>query len=135
MEWDIFSIIKAILNSGEKLTRTYWSQNSQWGPPVSPPYTRVVYNKVTNPNDWQSSGCGSSGKEFFLKWAYGDSWSGSISTVNTGCACASNGWSNMRGDSCEITWDAGCEGGPSMTHCCGCGPIVEERADIVVWIR
>lgn len=127
--------IKSIMNSGDKFTRTSWRQDSQWGESSSPPYTAKLFNLISSPNEWDSYSCGSEGKQFYMKKSYGEEWGSPISTVSSGCACAANGWSNVRGDSCEITWYAGCEAGPSMTHCCACAPIQFERADLVVWVR
>ena len=141
--------IKAILNSGEKLTRTYWRQTYRYN--GYNPITAAVFNRITDPNSWSSSGCGSQGKEFYSKYAYVSSinadiipiseqayakpWGSAIYSESTGCSCAVNGWSNERKDSCGFaTWVAGCESGPSMSHCCAC-ILYNERADIVVWIR
>ncbi|MBU5537037.1 MAG: fibrinogen-like YCDxxxxGGGW domain-containing protein [Candidatus Aenigmatarchaeota archaeon] len=142
------SNIKTILNNGEKITRAYWRQQNRYD--MNNPVTAVIFNKISNPNDWSSNGCGSEGKEFFQKRAfenninadikllsdaaYTSSWGSPIYSQSTGCSCAVNGWSNGdRGDSCGFaTWFASCESGPSMSHCCICAV---ERADLVVWIR
>ncbi|VVB61619.1 Uncharacterised protein [uncultured archaeon] len=125
--------IKAIMNGGEKTTRTYWNQTYRHG--VYSPVSATIYNKITSPNLWTSASCGvlNDLKEFYLKYNYTDGWGSAIYTNSTGCSCSSNGWSNAQKDSCGFaTWYAGCENGPSMSHDCS-QPV--ERADIVVWIR
>ncbi len=143
------SVIKAILNAGEKTTRTYWRQQYRWD--GSFPVTAALFNKVSDPGLWTSDACGAEGKEFYAKYAdagdisadivpisaeaYAKDWGSAIISQNTGCSCAVNGWSNSELDSCGFaTWGAGCESGPSMSHCCAC-TVYTERADIIVWLR
>ncbi|MEK6943074.1 MAG: fibrinogen-like YCDxxxxGGGW domain-containing protein [Nanoarchaeota archaeon] len=123
--------IKSIMTSGDNYTRTSWYQvPTMYDVPGT--YTAAVYDRITNPNIWSSTGCGSAGNEFYYKSSYAAGWGSAIYTASTGCSCASNGWSNTRQDSCGIDWYASCESGPSMSHCCACAV---ERADIVVWLR
>ena len=128
------SIIKSILNSGEKITRANWQQQYRYT--TLGPTNHWVYNKITDHNQWSSGGCGSQNKEFLYKTSYSDGWGSPILSKNTGCSCAVNGWSNTQQDSCGGlgTWIAGCESAPSSSHCCAC-VTYDERANIVLWIR
>ncbi|MCK5481009.1 MAG: hypothetical protein KAJ06_07680, partial [Gammaproteobacteria bacterium] len=116
------------------ITRAYWSQDTRY---CGSGGSATVYNKIVDPdNGWQSHGCGSSGvRQFYYKSSYGASWGNIIVATSTGCSCAANGWSNTRLDSCSITWVAGCEGAPSMSHMCDASVCGQERANVIVWAR
>lgn len=127
-------VIKTILINGESITRTNWKQTYRYS--ISNPTNHMVYNLISNPNQWSSSGCGSQGKEFYYKANYDSDWGSPLYSGSTGCSCAVNGWSNTREYSCGNlgTWQAGCERAPSASHCCAC-VTYDERADLVVWVR
>jgi len=132
------SIIKSILNNGDKITRANWQQQYRYN--SNNPTNHWIYNKITDPNQWGSSGGGAPNKEFYVKYNYADSWGSPLLTAGTGCSSASNGWSNQNynghGESCGSlgAWDAGCEAAPSSSHCCAC-QTYDERANVILWIR
>ncbi|MBN2798984.1 MAG: hypothetical protein JXX28_07530, partial [Deltaproteobacteria bacterium] len=141
--------IEALLWSGERQTRGWWRQLHRSD--NTAPIAAVVFNQLTDPTVWASSGCSAGGLEFIAKSstagdidadildlsaaAYAADYGAPILTAATGCSCAANGWSNLRQDACgTASWIAGCEGGPSMSHCCAC-TVYNERADLRVWVR
>lgn len=141
--------IRAILQGGERQTRGWWRQYHRGD--STAPLAIAAFNQLTNPNAWASTGCSGGGLEFIAKSArasdidadmlaisaeaYAASYGAPILTASTGCSCAANGWSNLRQDACgDASWIAGCESGPSMSHCCSC-TLYNERADLKVWVR
>ncbi len=85
--------IKAILINGEKITRANWKQKYRYN--ANSPIDHMIYNKISDPSLWSSSGGGATNKEFYVKYNYGDSWGSALLTYGTGCASPSNGWSNQ----------------------------------------
>jgi hypothetical protein len=133
------SMIKTILTNGDKMTRGHWTQKYRYD--LLSPLDIFIYNKITDPSQWSSNGGGATGKQFYVKYNYADTWSVALSTLHVNCASASNGWSNQfytetRGESCGSygAWDAACESGPSASHCCAC-IVYDERANVIVYIR
>jgi len=127
-------VIVAILTNGDRTTRANWNQQYRYN--NNNPTNHWVYNIITDPAQWSSSGCGAQNKQFYRKYNYGDAWGLPLYSGSTGCSCAINGWSNTRNDSCGDlgTWIAGCERAPSSSHCCAC-QTWDERANVVIWIR
>ena len=130
-------VIKTLIGPNG-VTRGEWTQ--QIRSCVNNPGKQKVYNKIVDPNSgWQSGSCGTSGvRQFYIKTSWSAGWGSVVTATSTGCSCASNGWSNIRQDSCEIAWISGCEGGPSMSHrCAACTPPYPniERANVVVYIK
>ncbi len=133
------TVIKSILTNGEKTTRGHWTQQYRYN--ILNPLDVFIYNQITDPSQWSSNGGGATGKQFYVKYNYGDSWGSPLSTLSSGCASPSNGWSNQyysgtRGESCGAlgAWYASCEKAPSSSHCCAC-VTYDERANVVVYIR
>ena len=133
------TIIKTILINGDKMTRGHWTQKYRYD--VLNPVDVFIYNLITDPNQWGSNGGGATGKQFYVKYNYADSWGSPLSTLSVGCSSPSNGWSNQyytgtRGESCGSlgAWAAGCEAGPSSSHCCAC-QTYDERANVILYIR
>ena len=144
------SIIQTILNNGDRMTRTSWSQhgrhNPNWlnaGIDYNPVTNFLIYNQFVNPSQWSSVSCGvpaNSARNFYYKLNYSLGWGTVITPINTTCSCAVNGWSNTQADACGVaTWIASCESGPSMSHNCGGNPPssgdLAEQADIILYIR
>ena len=127
-------VIKIILSNGDKITRANWKQ--QYRLDVNNPTDHIVYNLISDPLQWSSSGCGTQAKEFYVKYDYDEEWGSALYSESTSCSCAINGWSNTRKDSCgeQGCWIASCEKAPSSSHCCAC-VTYDERADIVLYIR
>ena len=132
------TIIKMVLTNGDKTTRGHWTQQYRYS--TLSPVDVFIYNLINDPSQWSSNGGGATGKLFSVKYSYGDSWT-PLSTLSVGCASPSNGWSNAyytetRGESCGPlgAWDAGCEAGPSSSHCCAC-QTYDERANVIVYVR
>jgi len=133
------TIIKTILNAGQKTTRGHWTQSYRYN--AYNPLSIKIYNLLVNPNQWTSDGGGLTGKQFYVKYNYADGWGSVLSTLSVGCATPSNGWSNQyytgtRGESCGAigAWMATCENAPSSSHCCAC-VTYDERANVIVYIR
>lgn len=133
------AVIKKILNAGDHMTRGHWTQKYRYD--SLSPVDVFIYNLITVPDQWSSDGGGSTGKQFYVKYAYTDGWGTALSTLSAGCSSPSNGWSNQyytatRGESCGSygAWNAGCEAAPSSSHCCAC-VTYDERANVVLYIR
>jgi hypothetical protein len=137
-------IIKAMLNDGDRITRTFWTHRSveftsifaDGG--IAGGTRSVQWNRFTTPNEWFSDAT-SSGSTFERSWGNpfrsGGAWSGPFTSGSTsGCSGAVGGWSNYYEQSCTQSWYAGCEGGPACNH--RCAGAVQDRAErLVIWVR
>ena len=129
--------IKAILINGDKMTRGHWTQQYRYN--SLNPLDGFIYNQFVDPSQWSSNGA-SGGKQFYVKYNYGDAWGSVLSTYSTGCSSPADGWSNQNygghGEACGSlgAWIAWCEAGPSASHCCAC-QTYDERANVILYIR
>ena len=129
--------IRKILSSGEKTTRGHWTQTYRYN--TYSPVDIYIYNLFVDPSEWNSAG-NTNGNEFYVKYSYGSDWGSLLTTYSSGCSGGSNGWSNQNydghGESCGSygAWYAGCEKGPSASHCCAC-VTYDERANVVVYAK
>jgi FlaG/FlaF family flagellin (archaellin) len=133
------TVIRAILNGGQKTTRGRWTQTYRYN--NYNPLSITIYNLIVNPNQWTSAGNGVAGKQYYVKYKYTDGWGSVLTSQSVGCASAVDGWSNQyytgtRGESCGEygAWHTTCEKAPSSSHCCAC-VTYDERANVVVYIR
>lgn len=130
-------IIKAVLNNGDKETRTQWFHTSEAYGSVwadgSLTNSSTMYNLFEYPSNW-SSNSNSSGQRFKRKQGPGTSYGGEgdwITSAGSGCSGAVGGWSNYYAASCVISWFAGCEGAPAYNHCCACP--VDRAQQLIIW--
>jgi hypothetical protein len=131
------SIIRRVLNNGNKETRTQWSHTSEAYGSVwadgSLTNSSTMYNLFEYPSNW-SSDSSSSGQRFKRKQGPGSSYGGEgdwITSAGSGCSGAVGGWSNYYAASCVISWFAGCEGAPAYNHCCACP--VDRAQQLIIW--
>lgn len=131
------SVIRAVLNNGDKETRTQWYHTSEaygsvWADGLLT-NASTMYNLFEYPDNWGST-FSSAGQRFKRKQGPGTSYGGEgdwITSAGNGCSGAVGGWSNYYQASCIISWFAGCEGAPAYNHCCACP--VDRAQQLIIW--
>jgi hypothetical protein len=129
------SAIQAILNNGDKTTRTQWFHTSVEFGTVwadgSLSNNSTYYNLFEFPSNWNSTAA-STGHRYKRKRGLETSYTDWITSAGGTCSSAVGGWSNHYEQSCVVSWFAGCEGGPAWNHRCA-GAVQDRASNLIIW--